>query len=151
MQDAAIATNDPFVFVPPRPRRLGWLTRYPLIPALIVAIVVLAGILGPLVEPHNPIFTTPNEIGEAAWKNWVQERGLYFLGEKDSRYHDLVRLEDNFAYNKGAKTGALVEADYGKGRWIYVGFGLWRQLPAGTEGAYQLLANLLALGKQARR
>ena len=36
---------------------------------------------------------------------------------------------------------------YGKGRWIYVGLGLWRQLPAGTEGAYQLLANLIALGK----
>jgi hypothetical protein len=25
--------------------------------------------------------------------------------------------------------------------------GLWRQLPAGTEGAYQLLANLISLPK----
>ena len=48
-----------------------------------------------ILDTHNPIFTTPNEIGEAAWKNWVQERGLYFLGEKDSRYHDLIQLEDN--------------------------------------------------------
>ena len=31
----------------------------------------------------------------------------------------------------GAKTGALVEASYGKGRWVYVGLGLWRQLPVG--------------------
>jgi hypothetical protein len=30
---------------------------------------------------------------------------------------------------------------------MYVGLGLWRQLPAGTEGAYQLLANLLSAGK----
>ena len=104
-----------------------------------------------VLDTHNPIFTTPNEIGEAAWKNWVQERGLYFLGEKDSRYKDLVQLDENFTYNKGTKIGALVEASYGKGRWIYVGLGLWRQLPAGTEGAYQLLANLLALGKQTRR
>jgi len=103
-----------------------------------------------IIDTHNPIFTTPNEIGEAAWKNWVQERGLYFLGEKDSRYQDLVSLDENFTYNKGAKTGALVEANYGKGRWVYVGLGLWRQLPAGTEGAYQLLANLIALGKSAR-
>jgi LmbE family N-acetylglucosaminyl deacetylase len=101
-----------------------------------------------LLDPHNPIFTTPNEIGEAAWKNWVQERGLYFLGEKDSRYHDLIQLEDNFTYNKGPRTGALVEATYGKGRWVYVGLGLWRQLPSGTEGAYQLLANLISLGKR---
>jgi len=43
----------------------------------------------------------------------------------------------------------LVEARYGQGRWFYVGPGLWRQLPAGTEGAYQLLANLIGLGKQA--
>jgi hypothetical protein len=103
-----------------------------------------------IIDTHNPIFTTPNEIGEAAWKNWVQERGLYFLGEKDSRYQDLVSLDENFTYNKGAKTGALVAANYGKGRWVYVGLGLWRQLPAGTEGAYQLLANLISLGKQSR-
>ena len=102
-----------------------------------------------ILAPHDPIFTTPNEIGEAAWKNWVQERGLYFLGEKDSRYKDLVRMEDNFTYNKGPKTGALVEATYGRGRWVYVGLGLWRQLPVGTDGAYQLLANLISLGRAA--
>ena len=70
---------------------------------------------------QDPVFTTPNEIGEAAWKNWVQERGLYFLGEKDSRYRDLVQLEDPFPQNPGPKTGALVKAQYGKGRWVYVG------------------------------
>ena len=42
-----------------------------------------------------------------------------------------MQMEDNFPYNKGVKTGALVEASYGKGRWVYVGLGLWRQLPAG--------------------
>jgi LmbE family N-acetylglucosaminyl deacetylase len=99
-----------------------------------------------VLDTHNPVFTTPNEIGDTAWKNWVQERGLYFLGEKDSRYKDLITLDENFAYNKGTKNGALVETTFGKGRWVYVGLGLWRQLPAGTEGAYQLLANLLALG-----
>jgi LmbE family N-acetylglucosaminyl deacetylase len=103
-----------------------------------------------VLEPRNPLFTTPNEVGEGAWKGWVQERGLYFLGEKDSRYHDLVQLEDPFPNNPGAKTGALVEATYGKGKWVYVGLGLWRQLPAGTEGAYQLLANLISLGKNSR-
>ena len=41
------------------------------------------------------------------------------------------------------KLGALVEGKVGKGRWIYIGLGLWRQLPAGTDGAYQLLANLI--------
>jgi LmbE family N-acetylglucosaminyl deacetylase len=103
-----------------------------------------------VLDPHNPVFTTPNEINEAAWKNWVQERGLYFLGDKDPRYRDLVQLEDPFPKNKGITAGGLVEAQYGKGRWLYVGLGLWRQLPAGTDGAYQLLANLISLGRASR-
>jgi hypothetical protein len=40
----------------------------------------------------------------------------------------------------------MVEATVGSGRWIYLGVGLWRQLPAGTDGAYRILANLVSLG-----
>jgi LmbE family N-acetylglucosaminyl deacetylase len=97
--------------------------------------------------PDHPVFTTPNRITEATWQGWVQERGLYFLGDRDERYVDLVQTEDPFEYNKGPRRGALVEAKVGKGRWVYVGLGLWRQLPAGTDGAYGLLANLVSLGK----
>jgi LmbE family N-acetylglucosaminyl deacetylase len=99
-----------------------------------------------LLAPSDPVFNTPNKITDATWKNWVQERGLYFLGEHDSRYRELVALDEPFPYNKGEKRGALVAAQYGKGRWIYVGLGLWRELPAGVDGAYQLLANLISLG-----
>ena len=59
-----------------------------------------------------------------------------------------MRSRDPFPYNAGDKTGALVEARVGKGRWFYVGLGLWRQVPAGVDGAYRLLANLLSSGKQ---
>jgi hypothetical protein len=100
-----------------------------------------------VVAPSDPVLTFPNEISDSTWKGWVQERGLYFLGDRDPRYRDLVALEDPFPYNKGEKRGALVETTYGKGNWVYVGLGLWRQLPAGTDGAYQLLANLISLGK----
>jgi hypothetical protein len=100
-----------------------------------------------LLVPSHQVFTWPNRIDAAAWQGWVQERGLYFLGEKDAKYADLVEMEDPFPYNSGAKRGALVEARPGKGRWVYVGLGLWRQLPAGTDGAYRLMANLVSLGK----
>ncbi len=96
--------------------------------------------------PDHPVFNRPNRIDADTWKGWVQERGLYFLGERDRRYVDLVRMTDPFPFNAGPKTGALVEARVGEGRWIYVGLGLWRQLPAGTDGAYRLLANLLSIG-----
>jgi hypothetical protein len=97
--------------------------------------------------PADPIFNFPNKIGEATWANWTQERGLYFLGDKDAKYIDLVSMVDSFKDNPGEKLGSFVEAKYGKGRWIYLGLGLWRQLPAGTDGAYQLLANLISLPK----
>lgn len=100
-----------------------------------------------ILEKEHHAFTYPNRIRQDAWDGWVQERGLYFLGEKDAKYTDLVQLQDPFEYNPGMKGGALVEAKYGKGRWLYVGLGLWRQLPYGTVGAYQLMANLISLGK----
>ena len=103
-----------------------------------------------VLTPDHPVFNYPNKIGAATWSNWVQERGLYFLGEKDKKYVDLVSMTDSFPDNPGEKLGSFVEARVGKGRWIYLGLGLWRQLPAGTDGAYQLLANLISLGKASR-
>ena len=99
--------------------------------------------------PDHPVFTGPNRIGDADWAGWVQERGLYFLAPGgDPAYRDLLASEDPFEYNAGEKRGILVEARHGDGRWLYLGLGLWRQLPAGTPGAYRLLANLLSLGYQ---
>jgi LmbE family N-acetylglucosaminyl deacetylase len=100
-----------------------------------------------VLEPAHPVFNTPNKLTDAAWAGWVQERGLNFLGDKDARYRDLVQLTDPFPNNPGPKRGALVEGLYGKGRWIYVALGLWRELPAGVDGAYPILANLISLGR----
>ncbi len=102
-----------------------------------------------VLQPGHPVFRSPNAIGPETWDGWVQERGTYFLGERDPRYVDLVEMADPFPYNAGAKRGALVEAKVGTGRWVYVGLNLWRQLPSGTPGAYRLLANLIGL-KRAR-
>jgi hypothetical protein len=102
-----------------------------------------------LLQPAQPVFNSPNATGRADWTGWVQERGLYFFDTqgRDPQIQDLLEFEEPFAYNKGTKRGALVEAKVGQGRWIYVGLGLWRQLPAGTDGAYRLMANLLSLGQ----
>ena len=102
-----------------------------------------------VLQPQHPVFSTPNRITDEDWKGWRQERGLYFFDTegRDPQFVDLLELEDPFPYNKGRKRGALVEAKVGQGRWIYVGLGLWRQLPAGTDGAYRLMANLISLGQ----
>ena len=102
-----------------------------------------------VLQPGHPVFSTPNKISDADWRGWRQERGLYFFDTegRDAQIVDLVEFEDPFPFNKGPKRGALVEAKVGQGRWIYVGLGLWRQLPAGTDGAYRLMANLISLGR----
>lgn len=101
-----------------------------------------------ILVPDHPVFNSPNTITEDDWGGWVQERGLYFLDpEGDPRYTDLLASEDPWEYNAGVKTGMLVEARYGKGRWVYIGLGFFRQLPAGVPSAYKLFANLLSLPK----
>ena len=98
--------------------------------------------------PQHQVFTAPNAIGRTDWMGWVQERGLYFLDTngRDPQYTDLLELDEPFDSNRGLKRGALVEARVGQGRWIYIGLGLWRQLPSGTDGAFRLIANLISLG-----
>ena len=99
-----------------------------------------------VLAPQHPVFTTPNRITDADWQGWRQERGLYFFDKGDPQYTELLEFLEPFPYNQGPKQGAMVEAKVGSGRWIYLGIGLWRQLPAGTDGAYRLMANLVSLG-----
>lgn len=101
-----------------------------------------------ILVPDHPVFNAPNKITEDDWGGWVQERGLYFLDpEGDPHYTELLASEDPWEYNEGVKKGMLVEAKYGQGRWIYIGLGFFRQLPAGVPSAYRLFANLLSLPK----
>ena len=88
--------------------------------------------------------TGPNRITPADFQGWVQERGLYFFGANDARYTDLLASTDAWPNNPGEKKGLLTVAQVGKGTWTYVGLGLWRQLPAGTQGAYRIMANLIS-------
>ncbi|MEO6222785.1 MAG: hypothetical protein ABIP90_06010, partial [Vicinamibacterales bacterium] len=96
-----------------------------------------------ILEDGTPEMNKPNRITAADFEGWVQERGLYFFGANDPRYTDILEATDPWPFNPGAKKGMLTVAQLGKGTWTYVGLGLWRQLPAGTPGAYRMLANLI--------
>ncbi|HQV39628.1 MAG TPA: PIG-L family deacetylase [Flavobacteriales bacterium] len=92
-------------------------------------------------DPKNPLLNTPNKITLKDFDDWVQERGLYFLGDLDPHYTPLIGWSD-----PGEKQldGALVTCDYGKGRFVYTGISFFRQLPTGVPGAYRLFANLIS-------
>ena len=93
--------------------------------------------------PDHPVFNRPNRITEADFDGWIQERGLYFLGEWDPRYTPLMASQDP---GETPREGGLVEARYGEGRYIYTGYAWFRQLPAGVPGAVRLFANLISPG-----
>lgn len=101
-----------------------------------------------ILVPRHQIFRTPNRIQDRDWNNWVQERGLYFFGEWDENYTPLLEIQDPWPYNNEPKKGSLMIANYGRGSYIYTGLAFFRQLPAGTEGAFRLWANLISYGIQ---
>jgi hypothetical protein len=97
-----------------------------------------------ILRPDDPLLNRPNKITLADFQGWVQERGLYFWSDFDSRYTPLLAMND-----PGEKdlNGALVYAKYGKGTYIYTGLAFFRQLPEGVPGAYRLFVNLLGASK----
>lgn len=99
-----------------------------------------------ILQPNHPAFNVPNKITDNDFNGWVQERGLYFLGEWDPRYTPLMSSQDP---GEAPKEGGLVETRYGEGRYIYTGYAWFRQLPAGVPGALRLFANLISLPKTA--
>jgi len=46
--------------------------------------------------------------------------------------------------NEEAKLGSLLYAKVGKGSYVYTGLSFFRELPAGVEGAFKLLANIVS-------
>ncbi len=98
-----------------------------------------------ILAPKHPALNYPNVITEADFKYWVQERGLYYPSEWNSKYTALISMADP---NEPKQDGAILVAKVGKGNYIYTGISFFRQLPAGVPGAFRLFANLLSLGKQ---
>ena len=88
------------------------------------------------------MFNAPNRITDADWDGWVQERGLYFLGEWGDEFTPLLEMADP---GEDPKRGALLVAPSGEGLYVYTGLSFFRQFPKGVPGAFRLFANLLSL------
>jgi hypothetical protein len=95
-----------------------------------------------VLEPPHALMTYPNRISADDFAGWRHDRGLYFFGEFDDRYTPILGSHDP---GDPLKRGGLVVAAHGRGAFVYVGYSLFRQIPAGVPGAFRLLANLLAL------
>ena len=92
-------------------------------------------------NPLHPLLNSPNKIGPDDFKNWIQERGLYYPKTWDAHYQTLFAMSD--AGEDPLRSGLLV-ADYGKGHYIYTSLVWYRQLRAGVPGGYRMFANMIS-------
>jgi LmbE family N-acetylglucosaminyl deacetylase len=91
--------------------------------------------------PEHELLQYPNQLTTADFDTWVQERGLYFVGDADKRYERPLAMHDP---GESPLDGSLLYAEHGKGKFVYTSLAFFRQLPAGVPGAYRLFVNLLA-------
>jgi LmbE family N-acetylglucosaminyl deacetylase len=92
----------------------------------------------------DPLLNSPNKITAADFDNWVQERGLYYWSNFDSRYTPLLAMHDP---GETDLNGGMVYTRYGNGTYIYTGLSFFRQLPEGVSGAYRLFVNLISASR----
>lgn len=94
--------------------------------------------------PDHPVLNRPNKITVSDFEGWEQERGLYFIGDRDSAFSAPLSMHDP---GEKPADGSLLIAPYGRGQFIYTSLSFFRELPAGVPGAYRLFANIISLGK----
>ena len=97
-----------------------------------------------VLDPQNPVLNYPNKITQGDFNGWVQERGLYFVGDIDPNYKAPLQMNDP---GEAPNNGALITGNYGEGRFVYTSLAFFRQLPAGVPGAYRLFVNLMSKPK----
>ncbi len=100
-----------------------------------------------ILDPNHPSMFWPNQLTDADFDDWVQERGLYFPDEFDEQLKPMLSMHDN---GEDAKLGSLLVMQHGEGYFVYTGLSFFRELPAGVPGAYRLMANLISLGSNKR-
>ncbi|HEX2489142.1 MAG TPA: PIG-L family deacetylase, partial [Blastocatellia bacterium] len=100
-----------------------------------------------ILDPSHPIFNWPNKITGADFDGWIEERGSKWMTTWDERYKPLLECHDR---EQPPQRGGLLYAQYGKGTFVYAAYAFYRQLPAGVQGGYRLLANIVSLKKQSK-
>ena len=96
-----------------------------------------------ILDADHRVFNFPNKITQKDFDGWVQERGLYFVQERDPHFKALLSCHDP---GDPPLDGGLLVAPYGKGLYVLTSYSWFRQLPEGVPGAIRIFANLISLG-----
>ncbi|MFK4996925.1 hypothetical protein ACI2OX_03360 [Bacillus sp. N9] len=93
-----------------------------------------------VLQPESALFNYPNQITDADWDGWVQERGLYYPMAWDDRYETYVSMADP---NEDPFDGGILMAKYGEGTYLYTNLVFYRQIQGQVPGGYRIFTNLI--------
>jgi hypothetical protein len=96
-----------------------------------------------ILSPEDPIWNRPNRITGRDFDGWVQERGLYFLGEWSAEWKPLLSMHDP---GEAPLRGGLLTTSLGKGTYVFTAESWFRELPEGVPGAIRIFVNLISPG-----
>ena len=99
-----------------------------------------------VLDPKSRLLAAPNKIGDADWKDWVQERGLYMPTIVDPHYSTPLEMHDP---GEPDIKGAVLSTPLGKGMYVFTSLALFRQIPGGVPGGMRLFVNLIGAGLEA--
>ena len=69
-----------------------------------------------LLKPDHRLLHVPNAISSTDFDGWVQERGLYFPSEWDSKYDAILEMNDP---GEKALSGGVLYARHGDGAYVF--------------------------------
>ncbi|GAA4855928.1 PIG-L family deacetylase [Paenibacillus vulneris] len=94
-----------------------------------------------MLAPDHPMFTYPNQITDADWDHWVQDRSAYNPSEWGKEYTELISNGD-----PGEKefTGTFLTAPYGKGIYTYSSIVWYREIPSLVPGSIRMFVNMIS-------
>ncbi|MCC6815844.1 MAG: PIG-L family deacetylase [Saprospiraceae bacterium] len=95
-----------------------------------------------ILNTEHSLLNKPNKITIQDFKDWIQERGLYYPNNYSSDWEELLAMNDP---NEKELKSAILFKNLGKGTIIYSPLSWFRQLPAGVPGAYRLFVNLITV------
>ena len=97
-----------------------------------------------ILEPDHGVFEGPNQITQADFDGWIEQRGSKFFSSWDPAYTALISCHDA---GQDPQAGGWLMADYGDGAYTYFAYAIHRQVPFAVPGAYRIFANVLRHGR----
>jgi len=94
-----------------------------------------------MLSPEDPVWNRPNRITPRDFDGWVQERGLYFVGEWSADWKPLLSMHDP---GEPPLRGGLLTTTLGKGTYVFTAESWFRELPEGVPGAIRIFVNLIS-------